>query len=154
MDYVKLDLVDLAKYEGNHYDSTKNGMQAYRIGMQVIRDTLLAAPQSIFIDESIAPLLPPGYAHGRRTGVDLTIPLQSNLYNGVEREAMNAAASWWTNGTLYVNDPDMAIPENISNGFSKFSGSYGRLNTTADFLSGAQLLIAYKTPVTAPHPIN
>ena len=40
-------------YEGSHHDSTKNGMQAYRIGMQVIRDTLLAAPQSMFIDESI-----------------------------------------------------------------------------------------------------
>jgi hypothetical protein len=154
MDYIKLDFLDLAMYEGSHYDSTKNGMQAYRIGMQVIRDTLLAAPQSIFIDESIAPLLPSGYAHGRRTGVDLTIPLQSNLYNGVEREAMNAAASWWTNGTLYVNDPDMAIPENISNGFSKFSGSYGRLNTTSDFLSGGQLLIGDNTPFIAPDRIS
>jgi alpha-galactosidase len=154
MDYVKLDYLDLAMYEGQHHDPTKNGMQAYRIGMQVIRDTLLGASRPIYIDESIAPLLPSGYAHGRRTGVDLTIPLQSSLYNGVERQAMNAAASWWTNGTLYVNDPDMAIPENISNGFSKFSGSYGRLNTTSDFLSGGELLIGDNTPFIAPDRIS
>jgi len=154
MDYVKLDFLDLAMYEGNHYDSTKNAMQAYRIGMQIIRDTLLRAPQSIYIDESIAPLLPSGYAHGRRTGVDLTIPLQNTLYTGIEREAMNTAASWWTNGTLYVNDPDMAIPENISNGFGKFSGNYGRLNTTSDFLSGGQLLIGDNTPFIAEDRIS
>src|SRR5260370_19737282 len=72
----------------------------------------------------------------------------------MEREEINTAASWWTNGTLYVNDPDMAIPENISNGFGKFSGNYGRLNTTSDFLSGRQLLIGGNTPFISEDRIS
>ncbi|CAK4844801.1 unnamed protein product [Aphanomyces euteiches] len=150
MDYVKLDFLDFGMFEGNHYDSTKNGMQAYRIGMQVMRDTLLAAPQSIFINESIAPLLPSGYAHGRRVGVDTTIPLQNNLYPGIERQALNAAASWWTNGTLYqYNDPDMALPENIANGFNKYSVNYAKLYDTTIALGGGHLIIGDNVPFIA-----
>ncbi|MDG0814142.1 discoidin domain-containing protein [Cohnella rhizosphaerae] len=150
MDYVKLDYLDLGMFEGNHYDPAKNGIQAYRIGMQIIRDTVLAAPRPIYIDASIAPLLPSGYTHGRRSGVDTTIPLQSNLYPGIERQALNSAASWWTNGTLYQhNDPDMAIPENIANGFSKFSGNYGRLLATVNILGGGHLLMGDNTPFLA-----
>ncbi|MBB6730703.1 discoidin domain-containing protein [Cohnella sp. CBP 2801] len=146
-DYVKLDFLDFGMFEGKHYDPTKNGIQAYRIGMQIVRDELQSASRDIFIDESIAPLLPSGYAHGRRSGVDTTIPLQGNLMSGIERQAMNAAASWWTNGTLYeYNDPDMALPENIANGFDKTTLNESRLLTTVDLLEGGHLLIGDNVP--------
>lgn len=146
IDYVKLDFIDFGMFEGAHFDSTKNGIQAYRIGMNIIRDALLAAPQDIFINESIAPLLPSGYAHGRRSGIDTTIGLQ-NSYSGIERQALNSAASWWTNGTLYkYNDPDMALPENIANGFDKNTFNESRLLSTAITLGGGHLLIGDNVP--------
>lgn len=144
-DYVKLDFIDLGMYEGSFYDSTKNGMQAYRIGMEIMRDTLLAAPQEIYINESIAPLLPSGYAHGRRTGVDTTIGLES--YPGIERQALNTTASWWTNGTLYAyNDPDMLFPENVIDGFNKMTLNEGTLLATAIIMGGGHLLIGDNVP--------
>lgn len=146
-DYVKLDFLDFGMFEGKHYDPSMNGIQAYRLGMQVARDALLSADRPIFINESIAPLLPSGYAHGRRSGIDTTIPLQNNLYSGIERQALNAAASWWTNGTLYeYNDPDMAIPENIANGFDKYTLNESRLKATIDFLGGGHLILGDNMP--------
>lgn len=147
-DYVKLDFIDLGMYEGTHYDSTKNGMQAYRIGMQLIKTRLLAAVQSIYINESIAPLFPSGYAHGRRSGVDSTIALQS--YPGYERQAFNTAASWWTNRKLYeYNDPDMFLPENIANGYSKWTLNAGTLLSTAAALGGGHWLAGDNVPFLA-----
>ncbi|MFF2093381.1 discoidin domain-containing protein [Paenibacillus sp. NPDC058174] len=144
-DYVKLDFIDLGMYDGKFYDTTKNGMQAYRIGMQIMRDALLAAPQDIYINESIAPLLPAGYAHGRRTGVDTTIGLES--YPGIERQAFNAAASWWTNDTLYAyNDVDMIFPESVINGFDKITLNEGTLLSTAIALGGGHWLIGDNVP--------
>ncbi|OCT10640.1 coagulation factor 5/8 type domain-containing protein [Paenibacillus pectinilyticus] len=147
MDYAKLDFLDLGMYEGNHYDASKNGMQAYRIGMQIMRDELLSATQHIYINESIAPLLPSGYAHGRRSGIDTTIPLQGDLYSGIERQAFNSAASWWTNGTLYTyNDPDMALPENIANGFYKNTLNQSKLYATVTMLEGGHNIIGDNVP--------
>ncbi|CAM4325699.1 hypothetical protein FHS16_000858 [Paenibacillus endophyticus] len=144
-DYVKLDFIDLGMYDGKFYDTTKNGMQAYRIGMEIMRDTLLAAPQDIYINESIAPLLPGGYAHGRRTGVDTTIGLES--YPGIERQAFNAAASWWTNGTLYAyNDVDMIFPESVIDGFNKVTLNEGTLLSTAIALGGGHWLVGDNVP--------
>ncbi|WP_139993803.1 discoidin domain-containing protein [Paenibacillus paridis] len=144
-DYVKLDFIDLGMYDGKFYDTTKNGMQAYRMGMEIMRDTLLAAPQDIYINESIAPLLPSGYAHGRRTGVDTTIGLES--YPGIERQALNTAASWWTNDTLYAyNDPDMIFPESVIDGFGKVTLNEASLLATAIIMGGGHWLIGDNVP--------
>ncbi|MBO7742972.1 discoidin domain-containing protein [Paenibacillus sp. MWE-103] len=150
-DYAKLDFLDFGMFEGSFHDKTKNGMQAYRIGMQVMRDALLAAPQRIFIDESIAPLLPSGYAHGRRTGCDTSIGLNDNAglqYSGMERQALNAAASWWTNGTLYkYNDADMAILENVVQGvYGKTTLNQATLLSTAIVMGGGHLLLGDLVP--------
>ncbi len=147
-DYVKLDFIDLGMYEGSFYDTTKNGMQAYRIGMDLMRDLLMAAPQDIFINESIAPLMPSGQAHGRRTAVDTTIGLES--YPGIERQAFNTSASWWTNGTMYAyNDPDMIFPENIIDGFNKMTLNEAKLLATSIILGGGHWLVGDNVPFLA-----
>ncbi|MFC5652723.1 hypothetical protein ACFPYJ_27110 [Paenibacillus solisilvae] len=46
-DYLKLDFIDMGMYEGQHYDPAVNGVQAYRIGMGIIRETVLAANRPI-----------------------------------------------------------------------------------------------------------
>ena len=145
-DYLKLDFIDMGMYEGKRYDPTVNGVQAYRIGMGIIRDRVLAAGRPIFINESIAPLLPAAFAHGRRTGCDTTIGVHG--YAGVERMAFNAALSWWTNGTLYeYNDPDMIIPENFAQGFwYKYGQMEGKRLATAVALGGGHWLIGDNIP--------
>ncbi|MBW7455310.1 discoidin domain-containing protein [Paenibacillus sepulcri] len=145
-DYLKLDFIDMGMYEGKHYDETVNGVQAYRIGMGIIRDTVLAAKRPIYINESIAPLLPAAFAHGRRSACDTTIGVDG--YSGIERQAFNTAASWWTNGTLYeYNDPDMIIPENFAQGFwNKYGQNDGKLLATTVALGGGHWLIGDNIP--------
>lgn len=145
-DYLKLDFIDMGMYEGQHYDPSVNGVQAYRIGMGIIRDTVLAAGRPIYINESIAPLLPAAFAHGRRTACDTTIGV--NGYSGIERQAFNTAASWWTNGTLYAyNDPDMIMPENFAQGFwYKYSQKEGKQLATTVAMGGGHWLVGDNFP--------
>ncbi|WP_240703138.1 discoidin domain-containing protein [Cohnella luojiensis] len=139
-DYLKLDFIDMGMYDGQHYDPSVNGVQAYRIGMGIIRDMVLAADRPIYINESIATLLPAAFAHGRRSGCDTTIGVDG--YSGIERQAFNTAASWWTNGTLYeYNDPDMIIPENFAQGFwYKYSQKEGKQLATTVAMGGGHWL--------------
>ncbi len=110
-DFLKIDFIDYGMQEGVHYDNTKNGIQSFRIGMSLIKQTVLNAGRPIFISESIAPLLPNGYAHARRSGCDTEIGV--NVYSGYERQSLNSIASWFTNGTIWkYNDPDMTMVEN------------------------------------------
>ncbi|MDQ8739149.1 discoidin domain-containing protein [Paenibacillus sp. LHD-38] len=145
-DYLKLDFIDMGMYDGLRYDPAVNGVQAYRIGMGIIRDAVLAADRPIYINESIAPLLPAAFAHGRRSACDTTIGVDG--YSGIERQAFNTAASWWTNGTLYeYNDADMIIPENFSQGFwYKYSQSEGKLLATTVALGGGHWLAGDNFP--------
>ncbi|MBM7566227.1 discoidin domain-containing protein [Paenibacillus sacheonensis] len=145
-DYLKLDFIDMGMYEGRHYDPSVNGVQAYRIGMGIIRDTVLAAGRPIYINESIAPLLPAAFAHGRRAACDTSLGV--NGYAGIERQAFNDLASWWTNGTLYdYNDPDMIMPENFAQGFwYKYSQSEGKLLATTVAMGGGHWLIGDNVP--------
>ncbi|MFD0693580.1 discoidin domain-containing protein [Paenibacillus sp. GCM10027628] len=145
-DYVKIDFLDVGMQEGAHYDASQNGIQAYRTGLGIIRDTILAAGRPIFIDESIAPLLPGGFAHGRRSGCDTTIGVQN--YSGFERQAFNTQASWFSNGTIYsYNDPDMIMPENFANGFwYKYSQADGKLLATTVAMGGGSWLAGDNVP--------
>ncbi|WP_309119999.1 discoidin domain-containing protein [Paenibacillus sp.] len=148
-DYLKLDFIDMGMYDGARFDPSMNGMQAYRLGMGIIRETVLAADRPIYINESIAPLLPAAFAHGRRAACDTTIGVDG--YSGLERQAFNSAASWWTNGTLYeYNDADMILPENFAQGFwYKFSQKEGKLLGTTVALGGGHWLAGDNFPFLA-----
>jgi alpha-galactosidase len=145
-DYLKIDFLDVGMQEGAHYDASQNGMQAYRTGLGIIRDTVLAAGRPIYINESIAPLLPGGFAHGRRTGCDTVIGIQN--YSGFERQAFNTQASWFSSGTIYsFNDPDMIMPENFANGFwYKYSQADGKLLATTVAMGGGHWLDGDNVP--------
>ncbi|MGG6310849.1 discoidin domain-containing protein [Paenibacillus macerans] len=145
-DYIKLDFIDMGMYEGQHYDPTVNGMENYRIGMGIIRNAVLAADRPIYINESIAPLLPAAFAHGKRAACDTSLGVAS--YSGIERQAFNSVASWWTNGTIYeYNDPDMIIPQYVIQGFwYKFSQQDAKLLNTAVTLGGGHYLVGDNLP--------
>ncbi len=129
-DYIKLDFLDMGLYEGRHHDPAVNGIQNYRIGMKIMRDEVLASSRPVFLNASIAPLLPAAFTHGRRAACDTSLGVAD--YSGIERQAFNSAASWWSNGTLYdYNDADMFLPEQLLQG-EKRSGQLAaqRLATT------------------------
>lgn len=110
-DYIKMDFLDYGMLEGSFFDSNANGMQNYRAGMAIVKQLVDNSGREIFLSESIAPLLPSGYANARRSGCDTELGLRD--YNGVERQSFNAIASWFTNGTIYkYNDVDMAMVDN------------------------------------------
>ncbi|MFC5652722.1 discoidin domain-containing protein [Paenibacillus solisilvae] len=79
-----------------------------------------------------------------------------NGYSGIERQAFNDIASWWTNGTLYsYNDPDMIMPENFAQGFwYKYSQNEGKLLATTAALGGGHWLIGDNIPFLSEDRMN
>lgn len=146
-DYIKIDFLDTALAEGNHYDSGKNGLQAYRLGMGAIKDTVVASGRSIYIDESIAPLLPNAFAHGRRSGCDTELGVDS--YTGYERQAFNAVASWFSNGTIWqYNDGDTAMVDNyVGSGSNVYDKNQARLLMSAVTMAGGHWLVSENLPI-------
>ncbi|MGB7802547.1 hypothetical protein [Buttiauxella sp.] len=144
-DYIKLDFLDMGLYEGKHYDPAVNGIQNYRIGMQIMRDEVLASGRPVFLNASIAPLLPAAFTHGRRAACDTSLGVAN--YSGIERQAFNSAASWWSNGTLYdYNDADMFLPENLSQGAKRYGQLAALRLATTVALGGGHWLAGDNLP--------
>ncbi|RAP77256.1 alpha-galactosidase [Paenibacillus montanisoli] len=138
-EYVKADFLSHGALEGRHYDpEVRTGIEAYNRGMAVIRDTL--APERIgrpfFINLSIAPLFPHGYAHSRRISCDVFGTVGDTEY------MLNALTyGWWINGTLYrYNDPDHTVLYKSANQRST-SEHEGRGRLTASVIAGTSLLL-------------
>lgn len=144
-DYIKLDFLDMGLYEGQHYDPTVNGIQNYRLGMQIMRDEALKAQHPVFLDASISPLLPAAFTQGRRAACDTSLGVAD--YSGIERQAFNSALSWWSNGTLYrYNDADMFVPEQLLQGDNR-SGQRAALRlATAVAMDGGHWLVGDNLP--------
>lgn len=144
-DYIKLDFLDMGLYEGQHHDPAINGIQNYRIGMQMMRDEVLKSKKPIFLDASISPLLPAAFTQGRRTACDTSLGVAN--YSGIERQAFNTALSWWSNGTLYrYNDADMFVPEQLLQGDAR-SGQRAALRlATAVAMDGGHWLAGDNLP--------
>lgn len=101
--YLKLDFLSHGALEGKHADPTiQTGTEAYNLGMQ---DVLKANAGRMFLSLSIAPLFPSGYGHARRLSCDT-----KGHINGKDQSTeymLNALTyAWWTDGGLYMIDPD------------------------------------------------
>ncbi|REE69737.1 hypothetical protein A8990_13156 [Paenibacillus taihuensis] len=138
-DYVKADFLSHGALEGSRYDpEVRTGIEAYNRGMAVIRDTL--APERIgrpfFINLSIAPLFPHGYAHSRRISCDVF-----GLIGDTEYMLNALTYGWWINDTLYrFNDPDHTVLYKSANQRAS-SWHEGRSRLTASVISGTSLLL-------------
>lgn len=157
-DFIKLDFIDYGMQEGSHYDSTKNGMQSFRSGMALIKQLVNAANRPIFLSESIAPLLPNSYAHSRRTGCDTEIGIGNKGYAGYERQAFNAVASWFTNGTIWKhNDADMAMVDNYVGSeywLNSLSQNHARLLNSYIATGGGLWLASDNLPLVPAEKMN
>lgn len=144
-DYIKIDFLDMGLYEGQHYDPAINGMQNYRIAMKIMRDETLKAPHPVFLNAAISPLLPAAFTQGRRTACDTSLSVAN--YSGIERQAFNSAASWWSNGTLYrYNDADMFLPEQLLNGDKRLGQLAALRLATAVAMDGGHWLAGDNLP--------
>lgn len=138
-DYVKLDFLTHGAMEGIfHQDGVRTGMQAYNIGMALVRDTL--APERVgrpfLINLSIAPLFPHGYAHSRRVSCDAFGTINDTEY------MLNALTyGWWINDNLYrYNDPDHVVLYKSDNQRAT-SEHEGRSRLNSGVISGTSLLL-------------
>ncbi|MCS2168706.1 hypothetical protein [Scandinavium manionii] len=144
-DYLKLDFLDMGLYEGHHHDPAINGMQNYRIGMKIMRDEVQASGRQVYLNASIAPLLPAAFTHGRRAACDTSLGVAA--YSGIERQALNSAASWWSNGTLYdYNDADMFLPEQLLQGAGRLGQLAALRLATTVALAGGHWLVGDNLP--------
>jgi len=122
-DYVKLDFLSHGILEGGSNNGTfynpavKTGVQAYNQGMAYLAKKF---GQTMFIDESIAPIFPYQYAHARRISCDtfggIGSGSTSDSSGGTTSYEMNSASyGWWLAGRLYnYNDPDQMVLEGFT----------------------------------------
>ena len=102
--YVKLDFLTHGALESAvRFDpSVQTGVQAYNQGMEYVARRIAG---TMFISESISPLFPYGYAHGRRVACDTYGAAVGSM--SAEYEMNSASYGWWMSGRLYpFNDPD------------------------------------------------
>src|SRR5208283_1916250 len=108
-DFVKIDFLSHGALEGVHYNpSVTTGIEAYNQGMQFILGQVAG---TMFISESIAPLFPYQYGHGRRIACDAYTSFISNT-----AYTMNSVTyGWWLDQLYPFNDPDMMVFDNGPN---------------------------------------
>ena len=141
-DYVKIDFVAHGGCEGRHYDSSvKTGRQALQVFYRILEEELDPEKlgREVFVDFSIAPLLPGGYAHGRRSCCD------AFGHHEDVRYVLNALNfGWWQSGTLYCyNDPDHTVLSHSAvdgRGFTDLNSARSRYN--ASLISGTVMLLS------------
>lgn len=147
--YVKLDFLTHGAMEGSHYlKEIETGIQAYNYGMSVVRDALDPARigRPFFINLSIAPLFPHGYAHSRRISCDAF-----GLIGDTEYMLNALTSAWWVNDTLYrFNDPDHTVLYKSHNQRAT-SEDEGRSRLHASVIAGTSLLLGddYRMPEAA-----
>lgn len=107
VDYFKIDFCYAGCCEGARY-ADMTGVEAYRLGLRLIRDAI--GPETLLVGCG-APILPSaGFVDAMRVGPDIaadyeppgghpTMPSQRNA-------ARNVIARAWQHGRFWVNDPD------------------------------------------------
>ncbi|MBD5224437.1 MAG: alpha-galactosidase [Bacteroidales bacterium] len=109
-DFVKIDFMAHGAYEADrHYNpAVTTGTQAYNEGMAFI-DSI--ADGKLWINLSIAPLLPANYAHSRRIGCDAWADINNTEYS------LNALTyGWWLDHVYHYNDADHIVMEGVTDG--------------------------------------
>lgn len=148
-DYLKVDFMSHGACEGVHYrHEITTGIAAYHYGLQAmcrqIQPEVLGRP--FFLDFSIAPLFPHGYANARRISCDSFGQIYDTEY------MLNALTySFWQNGTIYnYTDPDhTCLYQSVGRPVSTVNEARSRL--LASCIAGTVLLLSddYRTKPAA-----
>ncbi|MDE6079259.1 MAG: T9SS type A sorting domain-containing protein [Duncaniella sp.] len=129
--YIKVDFLNNGIIEGDSwYDpEVTTGVQAYNYGMKILLEE--ASKYGMYIVESISPIFPYQYAHGRRTCCDRFSEIGETEY------VMNAISyGWWTDRLYTVNDPDQLVMCKGGHGARETLGE-NRARATSGMATGA-----------------
>jgi hypothetical protein len=97
--FIKLDFMDTTAIEGYRYRPNTTAMEAQRIGLQVIRDTV---GDDVLLDKDGSPMLNPvGLVDTGRVSVDT-----GHSFQRTKNAAPGIAARFYMHRNFFVNDPD------------------------------------------------
>lgn len=132
--YIKMDFINAGICEGDSWYNPEitTGVMAYNYGMKIIYE--LAQKYDMYIVESMAPLFPYQWAHGRRTCCDRFSELGESEY------VMNAMTwAWWTDRLYAVNDPDQLVLHKDGHNKQETEGE-NRVRATTGVCTGAFII--------------
>lgn len=132
--YIKMDFINAGICEGDSWYNPEitTGVMAYNYGMKIIYD--LAKKYDMYIVESMAPLFPYQWAHGRRSCCDRFSELGESEY------VMNAMTwGWWTDRLYAVNDPDQLVLHKDGHNQGETEGE-NRVRVTTGMCTGAFII--------------
>src|ERR1700685_906863 len=97
--FIKLDFMDTTAIEGYYYRPSTTALEAQRIGLQVIRDTV---GNDVILDKDGSPMLNPvGIVDTGRVSADT-----GHSFLSSKNAAPGIAARFYMNGNFFINDPD------------------------------------------------
>jgi len=97
--FIKLDFMDTTAIEGFHYRPNTTALEAQRIGLQIIRDTV---GEEVVLDKDGSPMLNPvGLVDTGRISTDT-----AHSFEGTKTAAPGIAARFYMHRNFFVNDPD------------------------------------------------
>src|SRR3984957_7142391 len=97
--FIKLDFMDTTAIEGYYYRPNTTALEAQRIGLQVIRDTV---GNDVVLDKDGSPMLNPvGLVDTGRVSADT-----GHSFLRSKTAAPGIAARFYMNGNFFINDPD------------------------------------------------
>jgi alpha-galactosidase len=97
--YIKLDFMDDSAIEGYYYKPNTTALEAQRIGLKVIRDTV---GDGVYLDKDGSPMLNPvGLVDYGRISQDT-----GHTFNASKEAATGIAARYFMNRNYFVADPD------------------------------------------------
>jgi alpha-galactosidase len=111
IDYFKIDFIYAGALEGRRADAEVPGVDAYRRGLQIIREAI--GPDAYLLGCG-APILPSiGLVDAMRVGPDIAShvePLDGDLSQPSQRAAtQNTRSRAWQHGRFWVNDADCLV---------------------------------------------
>jgi alpha-galactosidase len=97
--YIKLDFMDDSAIEGFYYKPNTTALEAQRIGLQIIRNTV---GTDVYLDKDGSVMLNPvGYVDYGRISEDT-----GHTFDLSKKSASGIAARYYMNRTFFVSDPD------------------------------------------------
>ena len=97
--FIKLDFMDTTAIEGYYYRPSTTALEAQRIGLQLIRDTV---GDDVILDKDGSPMLNPvGIVDTGRVSADT-----GHSFLRSKTAAPGIAARFYMNGNFFINDPD------------------------------------------------
>lgn len=97
--YIKMDFMDDSLIEGYFYQPNTTALEAQRIGLKIIRDTV---GDDVYLDKDGSPMLNPvGYVDCGRISLDT-----GHTFDASKEAAPGIAARYYMNGNFFAADPD------------------------------------------------